>query len=120
MLTEPRIIKDVTFKGAMGLLSTPLWPGGPAWQALQGIASADLPTSARDVPNTARVLDFWLTDYNPSFGNIIFGDCPFTVRGGKVLCPSPSVRRQWRTCGRVARGFATMVQAFTRSPQRSA
>ena len=42
-----RIIEDVTGKGAEALLSTPLWPGGPAWQALPGMARADLPTSEK-------------------------------------------------------------------------
>jgi hypothetical protein len=88
MLPEPRIIEDFTGKGAKALLSTPLWPDGPAWQALPGIAKADLPTSEKEARNKAKVWDVWLTDYSPAFWPRYFGDCPFTVRGATVLCPS--------------------------------
>ena len=55
MLPEPRI-EDVTGKGANNLLlSTPLWPDGPAWKHLLGIAKSDLPTSAGETKHKARV-----------------------------------------------------------------
>ena len=85
MLPEPCIIGDVADKEADKLLSTPLWPGGPAWQALPGIAKPDLPTSERRTNNKAKVWKFWLTDYNPAFGHHYFGDCPFNVNGGGGL-----------------------------------
>ena len=36
MLPAPRIIEDATGTGAQALLSTPLWPGGPAWKDFLG------------------------------------------------------------------------------------
>ena len=91
MLPEPRIVEDITGKeGAKNLLSTPLWPGGPAWKDLPGNARPDLPTSTDETKNKTRVWDFWLTDYNPAFWQHTFGDCPLNVAGGKDLCPSPS------------------------------
>ena len=67
MLPETRIIEDVTGKGADQLLSTPLWPGGPAWTDLPGNARADLPTSKVETTSRTTVWDFWLTDYPPGF-----------------------------------------------------
>ena len=67
MLPTPRIIEDVTSTRAQALLSTPLWPGNPAWKDLPGAAQADLPTSAGETNKRAKVWDFWLTDYNPTF-----------------------------------------------------
>ena len=57
-LPEPRTIEDATGKGDGKLLSTPTWPGGPAWKDIPGIARTDLPISEGDANNKARVLDF--------------------------------------------------------------
>ena len=62
MLPEPRVIEDVTGKGAKALRSTPLWPGGPATQAFTGITRVGLPTSAKETRNRAWVWNFWPTD----------------------------------------------------------
>ena len=48
-----------------------------------------MPTSERETLDAASVFGFLLTDYNPERWQHYFGDCPFTVRGGNILCPSP-------------------------------
>ena len=87
--------------GAKALLSTPLWPGGPAWQALPGIARADLPTSEKEARNKARVWDFLLTDCNPACGIIILAIAR-SPSLGDALCPSPNgeqtVEALWPRC----------------------
>ena len=55
MLPEPRITEDVTSKWNDKLLSTSLWPAGPAWKDLSGIARPDLPTSEGETQNKARL-----------------------------------------------------------------
>ena len=82
-LPEPRIIEDVTGKGAAKLLSTPLWR--PGIGGSPRAPRADLPTSKGEATGKTRVWDFWLTDYPPGFGQHSFGDCPCTVQGEGLM-----------------------------------
>ena len=78
----PRICKDIASKeGKEKFLKTPLWPQGPTWNDLPGMAKPDLPSEETD-----RVWDAWLTDFNPEFWQHLFGDCP--LNHGKDLCSS--------------------------------
>ena len=70
-MPEHRIIKGVAGKQNEKLLSTSLWPAGPAWKDLPGIARPDLPTSEGETKNKARVWDLWLTDYDSAFLQIL-------------------------------------------------
>ena len=85
MLPEPRIIEDFAGTRAQALLSTPLWPGGPAWQGLPVIARTDLPASERKTHSKARFGDFWLAHYMPAFGDIILAIDRSPLMGGGLM-----------------------------------
>ena len=91
LLEKPRIIEDVTASGQEELLSTPLWPGGPAWKDLPGNVRPDVPSTVHDPKDRKKVRDLWLMDFNPRFWEHMFGDCPLSTDGGKDLCSGPRV-----------------------------
>ncbi len=77
MFPEKKIVRDINGQGEDTLQNTPLWVGGPRFGELLGDARPDPPGNVSR-PGKEIVWDFWVTDYNPNFWGLVFGDCPYT------------------------------------------
>ena len=97
MLPNPRIIKDIGKSGKQAFRTAELWPGGPTWDSLPGLAKPTRP-AIETLANRHKTWDVWFTDYSPTFWEHVFGDDPLNegkdpLDKGKDLCPSPESQR---------------------------
>eukprot|EP00974_Lingulodinium_polyedra_P008137 774325-Lingulodinium_polyedra.AAC.1 len=64
VMCDPSIVKDIAQSGKVDFNNSELWPGGPTFALLPGIARPDEP-GAHEREGHRAVWDFWFTDYDP-------------------------------------------------------